>query len=797
MRSSLMALLACGVLSGAPAIRDIHPHGAQTGTSFKLTLEGDGLLAGSTLQTSIPGAVSRLVTKEDTASNNAAIVFLVELKKDAQPGLYPLRLVTSNGISNLMLFSVGVFPEIEEKESTQPKPGNGKLENAEPIPVPVTVNGTLTAADIDTYKFAAKAGERLVFEVEARRAGSAIDPLIEVMDSAGKVIASNDDAVGLGVDARVEVTFPKAGTYYAQVRDTRYSDQAQDFYRLKIGQYPYADSIFPLGGKRGETVEITMAGGNLPAPVKVTKKLDTTAGYMPVQLPGSAALPMILEVGDQPEEIEPVVVREGVLVNGRISAAGEIDKYKLAVAPGEEWVVNLSAGSLGTSQLDPIITVFDEKGKKLFSRIDAMQTAYDEKGKKLLSRDDSVGGDPALVFKVPEGVHQLTVAVEDLLGRGGAGYGYRMQARRGGPDFVVDIATPFVNVPAGGTAAVVVNVRRRGFEGPIELKIPNLPEGYQVSGGHVPSDAAAQNPFNDNIGFRGARSVLTITAPADAKPMNTELHVIAEADTPSGKIVRRGVGSGLVTGIRGDRKAFIAPWLGLDLPMAVSRPLPVKVTVPVPLVRISQGFEYPLQYAITRAPNAKVMGKVDNAISGNVGNLRILQGPASKSPDSGTVLVATNFATPVTTFDMLFDVPAEVDGKLVRVTSPAVQIEVVPGYEVRLENATLELGANGKGEMRGTVRREPTFEGSSVRVQLEDLPDHVTCKPVEVAADQTSFSIPCESATAEPGNYETRITSSAPNVGRKAKSEYKIADLPAKLVVRGEAKPEVGRSARR
>ena len=130
---------------------------------------------------------------------NSELAFLVELKKDAQPGLYPLRIVNEDGISNLMLFSVGVFPEIQEEDAE------------EALRTPVVVNGTLKAAEIDSYNFNAKAGEKLVFEVEARRVGSAIDPNIEILDRSGKEIARNEDASGLGVDSRVEVTFPKTG----------------------------------------------------------------------------------------------------------------------------------------------------------------------------------------------------------------------------------------------------------------------------------------------------------------------------------------------------------------------------------------------------------------------------------------------------------------------------------------------------------------------------------------------------------------------------------------------------------
>jgi hypothetical protein len=212
------------------------------------------------------------------------------------------------------------------------------------------------------------------------------------------------------------------------------------------------------------------------------------------------------------------------------------------------------------------------------------------------------------------------------------------------------------------------------------------------------------------------------------------------------------------------------------------------------LVRISQGFEYPLQYTIDRKDNAKMLGKVTDTTSGNVGNLRVLKGPPGKNQDSGTILVATNFATPVTIFDMLFEVQTEVDGKPLRVTSPAVQIEVVPGYQVVLDHNTLEIASNGTGKVHGTVRREPTFEGSAVRVQVEDLPDNVTCKPADVMEGQATFSIECQSAAAQPGSYDIRITSSAPNVGRKTKDEYKIADLPAKLVVNGGLKAKTERT---
>ena len=91
------------------------------------------------------------------------------------------------------------------------------------------------------------------------------------------------------------------------------------------------------------------------------------------------------------------------------------------------------------------------------------------------------GSDPVVPFTVPENVHEVTVTVEDVLGRGGPEFGYRLKALRQPPDFTVELLTPFVNVPAGGTAQVPVLVRRRGHDGAVQLRIPNLPSGFQAT----------------------------------------------------------------------------------------------------------------------------------------------------------------------------------------------------------------------------------------------------------------------------------------------------------------------------
>ena len=115
-----------------------------------------------------------------------------------------------------------------------------------------------------------------MFEVEARRLGSAIDPVLRIVDAAGKQIARSDDAPALGVDSRLDVTFPRDGDYYAVVHDARFSQQSQNFYRLKVGNFAYADGIFPLGWKRGEKVDVELFGGSFSVPVKTAADLSAS-----------------------------------------------------------------------------------------------------------------------------------------------------------------------------------------------------------------------------------------------------------------------------------------------------------------------------------------------------------------------------------------------------------------------------------------------------------------------------------------------------------------------------------------
>ena len=256
-----------------------------------------------------------------------------------------------------------------------------------------------------------------MIEVEARRCGSAVDPVIELQDASGKVLARSEDAALLGLDARLEFTFPREGYYYVVVHDARFSTQTANFYRLKDGTYSYPQEVFPLGGRRGETVQVSLGTQKTTADLRNTPA-DVREIF--INLPDNPALPLAFAVGDAPEVMEPVTaaVAAPVTINGRLAKPGEVDRYQIQVTPGEALTFRIQALELGTSKLMAVLTVFDEKGVKL-----------GKAGDEPLAEDvynvnqSRTAGDPEIGIQVPPDARTLTVSVEDLARRGGPAYG--------------------------------------------------------------------------------------------------------------------------------------------------------------------------------------------------------------------------------------------------------------------------------------------------------------------------------------------------------------------------------------
>jgi hypothetical protein len=676
-------LLAQLAFAAAPVITELQPRGAERGHPFTLSILGRDLPSDAKIFSTLPASFT-LVKSDTPAMPGRSIEFLVEPKSDVAPGVYPIRIESPKGISNVLLFTIGTYPEITEEESRPfARPNlNDSIETAEAIQSsPVTVNGTLRGAERDVFRVYGKAGERRVFEVEARRCGSAIDPVLRILDGNGKQLAISDDAPGAGLDSRIDFTFPREGNYYVEIHDARFSKQTQNFYRLKMGSYTYADGIFPLGGKRGEATEVTFFGTNLQTPVKTTVDLRNLAAenrLAAVAMPGSPVLPVNFAVSDLPELIGPI---DGPLpvpsvMNARLSKPGQIDRYQIQVEPEETLLFELQARELGTSLLEGIITVYDPSGKKL-----------DSAGDKPLPEDvfavqgsSRTSSDPFLNLKVPKDVHEITVTVEDLAERGGPLYGYRLSTRKDAEDFKLALAEPYVNIPAGGTAILNVVADRRGYDGPIQLTIPDLPPGIQVDGGLIPREIVV----NTNRSFN-REGILTLTAAQGVALPSRQLVVWGEGKLPDGSTIRRRAsGPGMRVGVSGataqgvvDRQRSIsAAWLSFDLPAAISEPPPATLEVKqTGLKQLEEGGRYEFSYS-WNLKSGTPPKEVDVEIVG-ARDIRVTD--MKQSEKGGTFIVNTTKATDPARYDLYISGALKTDSGEETIVSRPIAFEVTGG----------------------------------------------------------------------------------------------------------------------
>ncbi len=676
----ILGLLPVMLLAGPPSITDLQPRGAQKGRPFKLAIVGRELSGGARVHSSLPATFTALALERGQMDGRAA-VFLVEPKGDMAVGVYPIRIETADGISNVQMFTVGAFPEMTEEES---EPGslpnrNDTTETAQPLPAAnITVNGTLRGAERDIYRVSAKAGEKRVFEVEARRCGSAIDPVIRVTDGQGKLLARSEDAALVGLDARLEVTFPAAGYYYVEVHDARFSTQGANFYRLKAGQFSYPTEMFPLGGRRGSKTPVTISG------VSVVADLSGRVGQ--VNLPDAVTLPLPLALGDEPE-LDEQAGRLAVpsVMNGQISKAGEVDRYSLAVAPGQVLMLDMQARELGTSRIAGVITVRDVKGKKLASAGDNSILL----GVNSVQFESRTAGDPYLRFVVPEGVTEVTVSVEDLAERGGVGFGYRLRTRLAPHEYSVIVNTPQVNIPAGGTVAVPLIVERRGYNGALQVTLPDLPKGLRAEGGWVPEELV--DAVTGLARTSSRKGMIVISAEPGTVMALTELKVMATATLPDGtKVSRPARGLGMLVNVNGattqgvvDRqRGVLAPGLFEALPAAITTPPAATLEITLAERRMkAEGEEFLFRYqwksrrmGLEWPANLSV--EMVNAADTRAVDFK----PDAQDKSTGTFMMTTTKSTLPTKYDVY------VFGRLMGEEIPArpIQVEVkeVPTSEV-------------------------------------------------------------------------------------------------------------------
>jgi hypothetical protein len=255
-----------------PRIADVSPGGAQRGRTVDLTITGVNIGLGTAVLFEGEGLTVEAVTPEKPPPPPAPkegekppeppknppgkLVARVRIAPDAAPGIRALRVVTPVGVSEWGQFVVGQWPEVGETE-----PNNAR-DQAQRVTFPTTVIGRVDPReDVDCFRFAAQAGQTLVFDLLASRLGESLDSILSLQDAGGREVALNEDS--RGKDSLLAFTAPADGDYTLVLRDLGNRGGGDYRYRLSMGTIPYVTGIFPLGGRPGGTVPMELTGFNL------------------------------------------------------------------------------------------------------------------------------------------------------------------------------------------------------------------------------------------------------------------------------------------------------------------------------------------------------------------------------------------------------------------------------------------------------------------------------------------------------------------------------------------------------
>ncbi len=413
-------------------------------------------------------------------------------------GLHDYRLRTPRG-THVGVFHVGSLPRLSEVEP------NNDLKHAQDITLPAMIDGIVESDDYDVFRFHAEAGETLIFDVMATRAGSRLDSTITILDERGAELDYIDDYY-IHKDPYLSFAVQKTGNYFVRVAAAsepiptltdggRYSS-----YRLVAGAVPHMLHALPAGARRGATNELHITGLNLQKVDRIVlgeslaegKVVEAAADSLAVRIAVPASVPtgtyplrafagsreaplqIQIVVSDFEEKVatparsrqNPQSITYPVALSGVFDRPKSRDFFAFDVRAGERLVFDVDSMKLGFLD-DPLVAVYTPDGKLLASHDDRLQQ----------NGDEPPNLDPYLVHTFDKAGRYIAM-IRDCAERGNPNYVYRLAIYPAQPDFDLRSLTPELTLYRGQTVPLPVRVRRfGGWSAPVEVWAENLPPG--------------------------------------------------------------------------------------------------------------------------------------------------------------------------------------------------------------------------------------------------------------------------------------------------------------------------------
>ncbi len=291
------------------------PRGGLRGSKVMVTLTGFGVGRATSVLLPEPGVSAAILPAKQPDPNRLDVELTIA--PDARVGLRSIGVITPLGVPSFKEFAVVADPEAAEREPND-RPDQIKGHSTA---LPATLLGTIDRpGDVDRFRFEAKTGQELVFQVVAASMGSKLRPVLMLSDSGGRMVAQAD-AGGSGVSGGMEpvlaYTARADGPMTLEVADADLSGSGAHFYRITAGAIPFVRSVFPMGVERGTTARIEVDGSNLAGVREVP--LPVASGVEPGTIVG---VPVVLSGG---KGRQPAATRNVVVADGRQAVERETD----------------------------------------------------------------------------------------------------------------------------------------------------------------------------------------------------------------------------------------------------------------------------------------------------------------------------------------------------------------------------------------------------------------------------------------------------------------------------------------
>lgn len=476
-----------------PQVISVFPLGARQGETLEVQILGRNLDGTRDITFARPDIQAQLISA-DFFSVKARI----SVGGKVPVGLHDYRLRTARG-THVGVFHVGSLPRLNEVEP------NNDLAHAQKITLPVMIDGVVESDDYDVFRFHAEAGETLIFDVMATRAGSRLDSTLTILDERGAELDFIDDYY-IHKDPYLSFAVKKAGDYFVRVAAatepiaTLFDGGRYSSYRLVAGAVPHILHVLPAGARRGATSELKISGLNLEKIDRVvlgeslaegqvvaagadslTVRMEVPAAVAPGRYPlrafaGSFEAPLQIQVvvSDLEEKLatparsreHPQPITFPVAVSGVFDRKKARDFFAFDVRAGERLVFDVDSMKLGFLD-DPLVAVYTPEGRLLASHDDRLQQ----------NGDEPPNLDSYLVYTFEKAGRYIAM-IRDCAERGNPNYVYRLAVYPGQADFDLKSLTPELTLYRGRTVPLPVRVRRfGGWSTPVEVWADNLPPG--------------------------------------------------------------------------------------------------------------------------------------------------------------------------------------------------------------------------------------------------------------------------------------------------------------------------------